>query len=450
MADAGATPTQFQLEGAEFLAGRDRALLLDEMRVGKTPAAIRAADLVGARSVLWLTLGNARGDHFRDWQVFSPGRRVNLMLDGKARPDPDGVNITSYDLASGSLWDVLSQLEYDVLACDEMHLTKNPLARRSAAVFGGRTDGAGGYTKRARRCWGLTATLTPNNPLEAWPVLHAWFPQTIELAGKPMTYEQFRDRYCDGYWHKRTQFSAPEFIIKRGKNLDDLKERVRGTFLRRRFAEVAPDVPKPLHETMRLEGAMSPELMAEENGALARRIKSREAEGGDVLTLLDGAARDGTLPRLIGLAKLDPLAERLAAELEGTTHKTVVFGFHRDFLEGLEQRLKRFNPRLIYGGTNARRKLDVIDEFRNDPTVRLMIGQIVSAGTGVDFSVADEIVVGQMSWSSGDNVQAFRRCSNIFKTRQVRIRFASLGGSVDEAIVKAQRRKIEDAKVLFG
>ena len=46
------TPFPYQLEGAEFLAGRERALLADEMGIGKTGQAIVAVGLHGFDRVL--------------------------------------------------------------------------------------------------------------------------------------------------------------------------------------------------------------------------------------------------------------------------------------------------------------------------------------------------------------------------------------------------------------
>jgi len=50
------TPRPYQLIGRDFLAARTRALLADQMRVGKTPQAIMAADKLGAERVLVLSI----------------------------------------------------------------------------------------------------------------------------------------------------------------------------------------------------------------------------------------------------------------------------------------------------------------------------------------------------------------------------------------------------------
>ena len=46
------TPRPYQIEGRDWLAGKRFALLADEMRVGKTPTAILAANKVKAENVI--------------------------------------------------------------------------------------------------------------------------------------------------------------------------------------------------------------------------------------------------------------------------------------------------------------------------------------------------------------------------------------------------------------
>ena len=75
-----------QLIAADFLARRQRAFLWDSPRVGKTGAAVIAADYIGARSALVVTTASGRGvwrRAFPAWQTIP--RRVRVL-----GSDPEG------------------------------------------------------------------------------------------------------------------------------------------------------------------------------------------------------------------------------------------------------------------------------------------------------------------------------------------------------------------------
>ena len=69
----------YQHVGAEWLAGRSRAILGDTMGLGKSPQAIRAADMAGARRVAIVCPAIARVNwrrEFERWTVYAPELRI--------------------------------------------------------------------------------------------------------------------------------------------------------------------------------------------------------------------------------------------------------------------------------------------------------------------------------------------------------------------------------------
>jgi len=451
--------TDFQIEGGLFLAhgvaesspAYRRTLLLDEMRVGKTPAAIVGADILGCENILWLTLGSARKGHAEDWAKFSQmDRDINVLLSGKDRVAPRGINITSWDLAAGSLHQKLSAQKYDLVVADEIDKCKSVDANRSKALFGEDFTG-GGFSDLAEYCWGLTGTLMPNHPNELWPVLRAWFPRTILVDGKPLTYDKFEKRFCKFYVMNPENPYRRRRVITGGKNIDELRERVRPIFLRRKFTEVAPDVPLPTMEDIYVEPKLPREIQDGDSAFLSQVEKAAKTSS-DPLEIVEQLSKDerARLRRLLGLTKVSGVAKLVDAELKAAPGKIVIFAYHREVIEFLLGRLKQHGAVALYGGMTPKKKFEVQDAFANDNACRAIIGQYKSAGAGINLSAADEWLAAEPDYSTGDVEQALKRVMNIFKMRQVRMRFALAEGSMDTGIMRKYRSKLEVTQQVFG
>ena len=116
-----------QLIAADFLARRQRAFLWDSPRVGKTGAAVIAADYIGVRSALVVTTASGRGvwrRAFPAWQTIP--RRVRVL-----GSDPEGstdVGVVSWGMLS-SIPRAIRQRP-DLIILDEDQEATNPEAQQ--------------------------------------------------------------------------------------------------------------------------------------------------------------------------------------------------------------------------------------------------------------------------------------------------------------------------------
>lgn len=370
---------------------------------------------------------------------------------------PDcGVVITSYDLAAGPLYDKLVRREWDVLDLDEAHKLKSPTAKRTRAVLGERLDGRDGLASRAAAVKLLSGTPSPNHPGELWPVLHALFPQAICKPGTstPMRQFEFETRFCKT---KYSPFGQNKRKIVGGKNLPELAKRIAPYFLRRKFADVYKDASGIEIELLyvdakdnleELRQAERDEIVQTFARALERATteahrKAIEAEIGDAV--------GRRLRRLTGTAKVPGVVDWAKEFLEDRKdEKLVLFGHHADVLGGLEHALAKYKPLRVSGGVSAKAKGDAEHLFRTDPSRRVFIGNIISAGEAIDLSVASDIVLVESSWVPGENEQAIRRIVNMAKQRENVAWFATLAGSIDERVQQTNARKTRDIIQLFG
>lgn len=182
------TPRPYQLVGRDFLAARTRALLADQMRVGKTPQAIMAVDKICTHEARVLVLCPAIACHQwqEQWYEWDSTRLPYIL--GKEPPRDEKVLIASYNRAMQHR-EALTRRMWHVLIVDEAHFAKNPTAQRTKLVYG-----KGGIGWNSDRIWALTGTPAPNHAGELWPMLRAF-------GAVKCSYEEFVRHFC--YYNER-------------------------------------------------------------------------------------------------------------------------------------------------------------------------------------------------------------------------------------------------------
>lgn len=373
------------------------------------------------------------------------------MMSGSEQPTADVV-IATYDLATGALYEKLMKREWDALVLDEAHKLKNKNANRTTGVFGERCDRADGLASRALRVYPLSGTPAPNHPGELWPVVHALFPEAIMRPnGTPMPSSAFVDRYC------KTKFSPFGGLqIVGARNKQELREKLAPYFLRRKFADVYPDAAGVEVQQLFVDAQSNLDELRELEKSEVCADLMRFVQRDDVSAELKRQALKEIdkkiglrLRRLTGIAKA-PGVIAWAKEYLDDRQKLVLFGHHTEVLDALCGGLAKYKPIRVSGGVSGKARAEAEQVFRSDPTRRVFVGNLVSAGEGIDLSVADDIVLVESSWVPGENEQACRRIVNLMKKRENVAWFATLAKSIDEQIQRTNARKTADMLAVFG
>ncbi|WP_137390856.1 DEAD/DEAH box helicase [Rhodoligotrophos defluvii] len=422
----------YQIDGANWLAGKRAALLADDMGLGKSAQAIAACDAVGDDGRVMVVCPASLVENWkREFDKFGTGRPM--------------LTVMSYDRAARGEALALAEMagKIDVLIIDEAHYAKNRSAKRTKAIYGPKCDGVGGLVERARHVFLLTGTPAPNNASELWTHLRALAPELIEnpkRPGKPMAYWDFVQRYC------KTRDNGFGVQIIGSKNLADLGERMKPFYLRRRKDEVLKDLPPIRFDQIYLEGKAPAE------GSEAKRIAEvLDKEGIEGLQKI--APHVASLRRVTGLAKIEPVVAWVKEWFEGGGSKLVLFAHHREVIERLHDGLVQFldpGPVFVTGSQEQGLRQYAVDEFQNDPKVKVFIGQIQAAGTGLTLTASSDVLFVESSWVPSDNQQAAMRVHRIGQRNACTVRFATLAGSIDEQIQAAVARKTADIAQLFG
>lgn len=408
-----------------FLANNRTALLADAPRVGKTGAALIAADYVFARTVLVITTASGRAVWRRavkEWCVFDRG--ADFIVLGW----PDLTTAAGRAKALSRSW--------DLLILDEAHYAKNYEAKRTQAVFGVLDDdastllnGAAIYP-RAAQVWCLTGTPMPNSPADLYPMMRALCPDRL---GEVRDHEAFMKRYCVTRPMKVGNWRWID-VVTGGRNLDELKRRLDGFILRRTQEDVG--IRPPLYEIM-------PLTVSDRD----RRSIERDIDKAAILDAAEkGATKSlemhmGPLRRLTGEIKAPAVLEAVKEGFECGLDKIVLMHWHTKTGADLVEGLRQFGPVALNGSTSAAERERAAHVFRTDPKCRAFVGQIAAAGEAIDLSAAAELWFVETSFVPKDMYQAALRITNHSQTRQALVRVCVLEGSIDEALQAVLLRK---------
>lgn len=396
----------YQEHGVAWLAGQQRALLADEPGLGKTAqVAVAARKLLGVGGlVVVICPASLRTNWQREWRRWNLGRQeLQVFSYEQAHKAPRGCHI---------------------LVADEAHYLKNRTAKRTRVFYEE-------LMPHAKTVWLLSGTPAPNNASELWTHFHYLWPQRIDN----MSWFKFVQTYCN--------WSMGDYGVKihGTKNPAAIREMLRPVMLRRLKKDVLQELPPISFHDLPLEVSATAALLKEADHIADSKRLALALDKGELESL---APAMSSLRRVTGLAKVPAIVEWI--ENNVGDGKLVVFAHHRDVLDGIRVHLRDRGTGAVTlrGDTSAEERQRAVDSFQSDPGIRVFLGQIQAAGTGLTLTAASRVLFAEASWVPAENSQAAMRCHRIGQTEPVQVYFASLAGSIDEAVMEVVRRKTED------
>lgn len=437
---------RYQVRGVRFIeACNGRALLGDEPGIGKTIQAIgwlalhpeaRPAIIVCPATVKWgwrrqfsshaglraqiLSAFKAYGVQLRIWkkekgqgeareitrwfptpeasrQFIHKHRQRALVLGTETRAHPRihrDIVILNYDILQEWM-SALVPLQAPFVAFDECHRLRNPKAIRTKVS-----------TKLATQTpylLGLSGTPILSRPVEFFPFLHMVRPDKFPSLWN----------YCFRYCGPRRGFGG-RWDFRGSSNTKELHEKLSDVMIRRRKADVLPELPPKSRTVIPIDIANQEEYEEARDRFIEWLAKKgRKPTGAVALTKLEA------LKQLAAAGKLAEEAEWIQDRLDGSQEKLVTFAVHHDIVDAL---LKLFPKAAVLTGEvpEARRRA-VVKRFKTDPECRLFIGNIQAAGEGLDDlqHVASTLAFLELPWTpaeldqSEDRLQRFGQLSAV-------------------------------------
>jgi SNF2 family DNA or RNA helicase len=405
----------FQVQGVRLLIERDRLLLADEMGLGKTIQALAALRVLALRreveSCLIVTPAAVMTqwrDRFSEW---APELRLALVRGGTAERDgwwraPAHAHLVGYEtlradlaLARGRVW--------DLVILDEAQRIKSAGAEVAEAA----------KALPRRRAWALTGTPMENRHSDVVSILEFVRPR---LVG-------------DGPLVDRATAS--------------LREQLAGIQLRRRKADVLPQLPARIESELVLPMDAEQRLAyerAERDGLVRLRAEGPAVSVTSVLELIVRLKQLCNFDPTTGAsAKLHDLDERLSLLRESGQRGLVFTQFTDDTFgaRAIARRLAAHRPLVLTGSLTLDRRAEVIERFRADPAHGVLVLSLRAAGVGLDLQDASYVFHFDRWWNPAVEDQATGRSHRIGQKLPVHVYAYTMENTVEERTVEVLRSK---------
>ncbi|MBA4164329.1 MAG: hypothetical protein C0510_06815 [Erythrobacter sp.] len=436
---------EYQKASLDYLLARGGGINGDQPGLGKTITSIAYANEREATRVLVIVPASVRLQWEEQIKRFStiPNVKVACMLKVKDGIHPTAnYQIISYDAARNpAIIRAISKYDWDLLVCDEAHKMKNIDALTTRAILGNsrgeyqhgdhKMKAIAGY---CREHLALTGTLLLNRPSEAYVLFRFFDWEAIDFASE----EKFKERY-----NRQADLKTIEgkrFKLESTSLESELQNRLRvNVMARHEKKDVLTFMKPPRYAIVRCQddGEVQGALAAE--GLLG--ISIDEIQTTKDFEILGHIAE---ARRLMGVALAPQIAEYATDFLEGSDEKLVIFGWHLEVLDIFESELSRFGTVRVDGRKSPQARAKAVDDFVNRANVRVFIGNIQAAGTGLDGlqKASSRCYLAEPDWVPAQNEQAVSRLDRFGQENVVTAEIFVAPGSISEKILVRALEKL--------
>jgi SNF2 family DNA or RNA helicase len=424
----------YQAVGTLFLAFTERALLADDLGLGKTVMGVAAAKLLrewhGINRVLIVTPASVKYQWGKEIERFSDESYV-VVGGNKAKraaqyEQEAFFTIINYELVLRDL-DHIHNLGADLVILDEAQRIKNWRAKTSQAL------------KELPRPFAFVLTGTPlENRLEELYSIVEFLDD--KLLGPP--------------W----QFMARHIIkddwggIIGYRDLEGVRRAIAPILLRRRKSDVLQELPERIDNDFWLEMDTEQEkLYRPMDKALNDLLKMPEwgpRENGAALALIGKMRECATAAQLV-----DPLVKSssklrelptLVGEIASEGHKMLIFSQWERMTRYAEEALKGgdFKSVRLHGGMGMRARQKVIEQFTTDPNTLVFVSTD-AGGLGLNLQAASFVINLDLPWNPARVEQRIGRAHRIGQVNPVNVINMIALHSIEQRVLEVLYRKQE-------
>jgi len=404
----------YQVDCLKFLEHRrGRGGVGDEMGTGKTIESLSyiRENWEARLPALLLVTAQIKLQWLREWRKWI-GPYPATVLNGQIPyilPKNTSV-IINWDILT--YWkDALKERKFKVMIADECQFAGNSSSKRTQAMTALAKDIPGFIP--------MSGTPIRTRPGQFFPILHLLEPSVFPSEWK------FKKRYCN------MTFNGYGWDEKRGgRNLEELHTIVSSCFIRREKKDIMPDLPDKIRSVIPMETG----------GAQLQEYEDAERK---VRNNLDGLSRFEVQSQIDSLkwsafkSKQDAVVRWIKDFLESEPDKKlVVYAYHLAVLKFLDEFFKDISLK-IDGTVTGNRRESVKQEFINNPKKRLLVGQILALGVGVDGlqNVCQDCAFVEFAWTPLDHDQAEDRLHRDNQKGDVNSRFLTAVGTIDDDLM---------------
>lgn len=408
-------------------------ILADDMGLGKTLEIISFLSKDKAQLptliVCPMSLVYNWENECKKWDLKIP---VQLIIGGAAEREElirninqmeRAIYITSYDSLRRDV--ALYTCKFRSIVADEAQYIKNQNALKSTAI----------KQIQSELRFALTGTPIENGLADLWSIFDYLMPG-----------------YLSNYHHFKTRYET--LIMEEDEEaLLLLKKRVQPFILRRTKKDVLSELPEKTEEVYycKMEGKQE-----EIYQMYVQKIKNNLKENGNqILSLLMRLRQICITPQLfydeeITSAKLN-LAIELITRAISSNHRILLFSQFSSVFPIVAPMLEAEGiPYFILdGNTSAQRRIELVQQFNEDPKIKVFMISLKAGGTGLNLVGADMVLHLDPWWNVSAENQATDRAYRIGQDKNVHVIKLVCMNSIEEKVMLLQQLKSELAEQIL-
>jgi SWI/SNF-related matrix-associated actin-dependent regulator 1 of chromatin subfamily A len=438
-----------QEEGIKFLLSRNGCILADDMGLGKSMQSIIAALESGAEKILIVTTSSTKINWEREINVFC---NDTTIVDGK-KWDTAKFTIINFDILKnfhtlpperkikeGEPEPILNRdmvnSGFDLCIVDEAHNLKNNDSIRGKIMV------EICVKHNIPKVWLLTGTPVANRPMD--------FFNLLKIIKSPIAenWKHYAVRYCDGRKFFRTLKNGQRkqiWLTDGASNLEELANKTKNILLRRLKTD-AIDMPDkivtPMYHQLDKNGWKMYNQLWDEYVEMKKKLGKKTMESQkDLVELI-------LLRQFIAKEAIPYTIEMIENAIE-MGRKVIVF---TSFSEELEIIANHFGKIAVKhnGPMSSAKKQHSVDQFQNNPKIKLFVGNIKSAGVGITLTEATVVIFNSFDWVPGNNEQAEDRAYRIGQNNDVNVYYQLFEDTISTRMWEMLRNKKDIISTIMG
>ncbi len=367
-----------------------------------------------------------------------------LIINGTAEERIEKLNdykeynliITSYDLLKRDIEHYENKM-FKYIIADEAQYIKNSNTQNATSL-----KSLNGKIKFA-----LTGTPIENSVAELWSIFDFIMP------GYLYNYNKFKKK-----------FEEPILKNDDKEALNRLKKLISPFILRRIKKDVLTELPEKNITIMKNEMEKEQEkiylsYLAQTRKEVAEELNDNSFERSKfkILMLLTRLRQICCHPNLFienyngSSGKLKQCIDLVVDAIE-SGHKILIFSSYTSMFEIIERELKKLNINYfkLVGNTPVSRRIEMVDEFNNDQSIKVFLISLKAGGTGLNLTSADVVIHYDPWWNISSENQATDRVYRIGQKNSVQVYKLITSDSIEEKINKMQERKEKLSKNILS
>jgi SWI/SNF-related matrix-associated actin-dependent regulator 1 of chromatin subfamily A len=423
-------PLTHQKESIQKLVENKKFILADDMGLGKTTSTIIAALETGAKKILIVCPATLKINWKREIENYTD--RSIFIAESKSFSTEHDFVIINYDIIKNfhstkeKKNSDMMKANFDLVIVDEAHYIKNAQAKRTKLI--------NDIVKDIDRLWLLTGTPMTSRPIDYYNLL--------SLVDSPVAknWMAYVIRYCNGF-----QFQAgPRKVwnVMGATNLEELRDRTSGTILRRLKEDVLdlPDkIITPVY--LRLKSREYEEIMGEYYDWYDKNPEESKS-------LTVQFSKLTKVRQVIANEKIEQTIE-LAENILEQDKKVVIFC---NFTDSLNRIVEHFGKSAVKidGSMSKEHRQHSVDEFQNNPKVKVLVGNIKAAGVGITLTSGEAVIMNDLSFLPSDHAQAEDRCYRYGQKNNVLVYYPIFENTVEGVIYDIINAKKQVIATVMG